>query len=119
VRQQQVVVESLRALVAKAERELPAGHDANYITKYREFKYQETLFDLFAKQYETARLDESREGALIQVIDVATTPEWKSKPKRARIAIATTIAVLFLLAMAVILREIARQLSEPGMRRSP
>ena len=44
----------------------------DYLTKYREFKYQETLFELFARQYEIARVDESREGALIQVVDPAT-----------------------------------------------
>ena len=59
--------------------------DANapdYISKYREFKYQETLFELMAKQYELARVDESREGGLIQVVDRALPAERKSKPKR-------------------------------------
>ena len=44
----------------------------DYVSKYREFKYQETLFELFARQYELARVDESREGALIQVVDSRT-----------------------------------------------
>ena len=47
---------------------------------------------MFARQYELARVDESREGALIQVVDVATPPEYKSKPKRAFIAVAATCA---------------------------
>ena len=54
--------------------------------KYRDFKYNETLFELFAKQYEMAHVDESREGAVIQVLDVAQPPERKSKPKKALIA---------------------------------
>ena len=33
------------------------------------------LFELLAKQYELARIDEAREGALIQVVDPATKPE--------------------------------------------
>jgi len=85
---------------------------ADYVSKYREFKYQETLFDLFAKQYELARVDESREGALIQVVDPATPPERKSKPKRAIITLASMLlAGLALSAWLVFVRrkEIARQ----------
>jgi len=58
------------------------GSGSDYINKYREFKYQEALFELFSKQYEMARLDESRDAALIQVIDPATPPDRKSKPRR-------------------------------------
>lgn len=46
------------------------------------FKYQEALFDLLARQFELARLDEAREAAMIQVVDVATPPELKSSPRR-------------------------------------
>lgn len=53
-----------------------------YVARYREFKYQETLFELFARQLELARSDEAREGPLIQVLDLATAPEVKSRPKR-------------------------------------
>ena len=73
----------------------PTSHGGpDYVSKYREFKYQETLFELFARQYELARVDESREGALIQVVDMAKPPERKSKPKRAITAVATTLARL-------------------------
>lgn len=54
----------------------------DYVGKYRDFKYQETLFELYSKQYELARLDESREGALIQVVDEAQPAERKSFPRR-------------------------------------
>ena len=58
----------------RAERADPpatGGSDSDDIAKYRAFKFQETLFELFAKQYEVARIDESREGAPIQVVEVA------------------------------------------------
>jgi len=58
------------------------GKDGDYIGRYREYKYQETLFDIYVRQFELARLDESREGALIQVVDAALVPDKKSKPKR-------------------------------------
>jgi uncharacterized protein involved in exopolysaccharide biosynthesis len=64
----------------------PATQD--FVTKYREFKYQETVFEVIAKQYEAARVDEAREGQLIQVVDPATPPERKSRPVRSVIALA-------------------------------
>ena len=80
---QQQQVDSLAAQVAKLEGQgQGSGTSGDYVNRYREFKYQETLFDLFARQYESARVDESREGALIQVIDPATPPEKKDWPKR-------------------------------------
>jgi tyrosine-protein kinase Etk/Wzc len=84
---------SLRAQLAKSEKEEPASKDASdYVSRYREFKYQETMFELFLKQFELAKVDESREGAVIQVLDVAQPPERKDKPKKALIAIIATLA---------------------------
>ncbi|GGX16466.1 transport-related membrane protein [Pigmentiphaga litoralis] len=107
-RQAQAELSALRGQLAKAEKAQPAtsasGND--YIAKYREFKYQETLFDLFARQFETAKIDESREGASIQVVDEATPPELKSKPKRATIAVATSLATGFFLLIFVFMRQI-------------
>jgi uncharacterized protein involved in exopolysaccharide biosynthesis len=97
VMQQLAAVTSLRSLLARAEQVSDTAGDTDYIGKYREFKYQETLFDLFARQYELARVDEAREGALVQVIDLASPPDKKSKPKRAVIAMATTVVTALLL----------------------
>jgi uncharacterized protein involved in exopolysaccharide biosynthesis len=88
VRQQQVTLQSLQAELARTERAAPANEGPGYVALYREFKYQETLFDLFARQYELARVDESREGALIQVVDKASPAEKASRPRRARMAAA-------------------------------
>ena len=81
------------------------GARDDYIARYRDFKYQETLFELFARQFEMAKLDESREGATIQVIDPATAPELKSKPKKALIAVLATLATGFLLLLWVFVRQ--------------
>jgi uncharacterized protein involved in exopolysaccharide biosynthesis len=77
----------------------------DYITKYREFKYNETLFELFSKQYEIARIDEGREGATIQIIDTAEPPEHKSKPKKSLVAVITTLATGFALLLFVFVRN--------------
>jgi tyrosine-protein kinase Etk/Wzc len=83
-----------------------AGGD--YIARYRDYKYHETLYELFAKQYEIARVDESREGAVIQVVDAAQPPELKSKPKKAMIAMLATLATGFALLLFVFIRQALR-----------
>lgn len=114
---------NLRAQLAKqdrAEEPLALAKDAketasskgDYVTNYRNFKYYETLYELFAKQYELARVDESREGAVIQVLDAAQPPERKSKPKKALIAIIATLASGFALLLFVFVRQALRNGSQ-------
>lgn len=104
---------SLKAQLAKAEKEEPADKGASdYVSRYREFKYQETMFELFAKQFELAKVDESREGAVIQVLDVAQPPERKGKPKKALIAIIATLASGFALLLFVFVRSAIRNASQ-------
>lgn len=109
---------ALRVELSKAEQSSPAktvGNGAEYITKYRDFKYHETLFELMAKQYELARLDEAREGAVIQVVDAAQPPERKSKPRKAQIALLTTFAVFFMTLLAVFVRlGLRNAAADPG-----
>jgi uncharacterized protein involved in exopolysaccharide biosynthesis len=97
VQQAASALSALRAQLQKLEATDLGGTSA-YVRKFREFKYQETLFELLARQYELARVDESREGALIQVVDVAQPAERKSHPRRALIAGATWFGTLIALA---------------------
>ncbi len=108
VQQAQTMLGALRAQLGKTEATTDLTGGPDYISKFREFKYQETLFELFSRQYELARLDESREGALIQVVDVAKPAERKSKPKRGITAVATSLATLLLLAAFVVTRHFWR-----------
>jgi len=111
-KQAQFELSAMRAQMAKLEAgdSVPVRSDAggDYITKYREFKYFETLFELFSKQYEIARVDESREGAVIQVLDVAVPPELKSKPQKALIALMAWAATGFALLLFVFIRQALR-----------
>jgi uncharacterized protein involved in exopolysaccharide biosynthesis len=45
-------------------------------------KYHETLYELLAKQYEAARIDEAKAAPVIQVVDRAVPPDKKSGPHR-------------------------------------
>ena len=97
---------SLKSQLTKSEKEEPASKDASdYVARYREFKYQETMFELFAKQFELAKVDESREGAVIQVLDIAEPPERKTKPKKAMMVILATLASGFALFLFVFVRS--------------
>ena len=53
-----------------------------YVRRLRDVKYYETIFDILARQFELAKLDEAKEGAIIQVVDPAIVPDRKSFPRR-------------------------------------
>ena len=104
---------SLKSQLTKAEKEEPASQGtSDYVARYREFKYQETMFELFAKQFELAKVDESREGAVIQILDIAEVPELKSKPKKAQIAVITTLASSLALLLFVFIRSGLKSVSQ-------
>lgn len=105
LQQQGALVAALRGQLGRLEQTNDPSASGDYVTKFREYKYQEALFELFARQYEMARVDESREGALIQVVDVATPPEKKSKPRRSLLAAAAGIAAFVLLVLGLMVRH--------------
>jgi uncharacterized protein involved in exopolysaccharide biosynthesis len=53
-----------------------------YMRRVREVKYDEAISEMLTKQLELARIDEAKEGSLIQVIDPAEVPDRKSGPSR-------------------------------------
>ena len=118
-KQAQTELAAMRSQMGSVEKEDPAvgssGGDSDYIAKFRDFKYHETLFELFAKQYEMARVDESREGAVIQVVDVAQPPERKSKPKKALIALVAMLATGLALLLFVFVRQALRNACKDQM----
>lgn len=86
-----------------------------YIRKARDVKYNETLFELLAKQYEIARLDEANNASLIQVLDKAVPPDKNSKPKRILIvALSGLVATVFALLLAFLREARERMLRDPG-----
>ncbi len=76
-----------------------------YLRRFRDVKYYETLFELLAKQYEIARIDEARDATLIQVMDRAVAPEKKSKPWRLLIAVLTALAGVFVAMLWIFVAE--------------
>ena len=101
----------LQAQFAKLQKNQPvaSGKDADYIARYRDFLYYSTLFEMFSKQYVLAKVDEAREGAVMQVVDKAVPPERKSKPKKAMVAALSAVAGGFCLLLFVFIRHSFRQ----------
>jgi uncharacterized protein involved in exopolysaccharide biosynthesis len=104
VAEQQVA--GMRAQLASLERQ--GGGDGNiqvgtgkvpeagleYVRKMRDVKYCETIFELLARQYEAAKLDEAKSAAVIQVLDTAIEPDRQSSPKRGLIVLAASLVAL-------------------------
>jgi len=115
-------LEGMRAQLAKlggsentssGEMILPKGMvpqaGLEYVRKLRDVKYRETIFEIIARQYEIAKLDEAKEGAVIQVVDAAVPPDIRSFPKRGLIMMGATavgfiVGIFAALALAYIKR---------------
>lgn len=75
-----------------------------YVRRYRDTKYYEAIYELIAKQYEAARLDEAREGAVVQVVDPGTVPDLKSSPERTLIVVIVFFSSLLVACGITIIR---------------
>ncbi len=113
--QTQRELEGLRAQLAKlggseegddASLLVPKGRvpeaGLQYVRKLRDVKYYETIFDILARQFELAKLDEAKQGAVIQVVDAAVPPDKRSFPKRSLIVLGA-IVVGFIVGAFVVL----------------
>lgn len=74
----------------------------DYIRAARELKFRETIFELLAKQFEAAKIDEAKDAALIQVVEPAVAPERKSSPKRTLITLLSSFAGFLLGCLAAL-----------------
>lgn len=119
---------ALRAQLAKLERGAGDGDSGSteklsagaveYASKWREVKYQQTLFELLSAQYESARLDEAKEGTVFQVVDPALPPEKPSSPPRLLIVAATAVFFGFVAVVGTVLQDSRRRAFNDPLRSS-
>jgi tyrosine-protein kinase Etk/Wzc len=76
-----------------------------YVRRLRDVKYYETIFDILARQFEIAKLDEAKQGALIQVVDPAIPPDKRSFPQRSIIITGATV-VGFMIGLFIALLQV-------------
>lgn len=79
----------------------------------RDVKYNQMLYEMLAKQYEIARLDEAKDAPIIQVLDKAVEPETKSKPNRTKMVVISSVITFFFALLWVFIREGIRSNREP------
>lgn len=80
------------------------------VQAYRDMKIQEALLEVYIRQFEAAKADESREGPLLQQVDVAKAPERALKPRRGlliAIGFGVSFAMAFVLTVGVFLATAA------------
>lgn len=63
-----------------------------FVRAFRDVKYSEAIFEIMAKQFELAKIEESKDTSNIQQLDIAVPSERKSKPQRALIVALFTVA---------------------------
>jgi len=79
-----------------------ANNGVRNIQLLRDVKYYQMLYELLAKQYEAARLDEAKDSSVIQVLDPAIEPEGRFKPKRTMLVLATGLLAFVLASIVVV-----------------
>ncbi len=85
-----------------------------YLRRFRDLKYYEAIYELLIKGLEVAKLDEAKEGEIVQVVDPAITADRKSSPHRAIIVLASTIVGFFLAVFWIVVRQsVQRTLDVP------
>ena len=114
VRQQEAQRAGLREALGKLESQ---GGDAAfsngkapeqvqaYARALRDVKYAETLLEMLLRQREAARMDESREATVIQVVDTAVVPDTRIAPRRSLIVLFGTLLTMSLAIGFLLLRE--------------
>ena len=100
---------------AKSENaQVSRGSGIETLGLLRDVKYYETVYDLLAKQYELAKIDEAKDSAIVQVIDKAIEPDEKSKPRRSVFVLLYAFAALFVgIVWAVVREGMARAKADP------
>jgi tyrosine-protein kinase Etk/Wzc len=88
-----------------------------YLRKQREFKYQQVLYDVLMKQYEAARLEETKDSVTLKIVSTAISPEKVYKPKWVLVTIIMTGIALFLGIFAAFVVEAVHRLSSSPAQR--
>lgn len=75
---------------------------------YQSPSVRDAIIQNLIRQFETTRIEEQQPNPSITQVDIAKPPELKSGPKKALIAVITTLATGFLLLLYVFVRQALR-----------
>lgn len=88
-----------------------------YLRNLRDLRYNEALLELLLKNLEAAKLDEAREGNLVQTVDPATPPDMKYGPHRS-FFLAGGLVLGFLLSSAWVMIQRGAAEARSGLDRA-
>lgn len=100
VRRLRAQLAALRQQLAKMETGMVAisrtdtSHGATYLSRLQAYTQQERLYDAILQQVDVARIEEAREGALVQVLDPAQVPTHATAPRIVRMAVLSAVVGL-------------------------
>jgi uncharacterized protein involved in exopolysaccharide biosynthesis len=98
-------VEGSNPLAATTKGDAPGNSGLDNLGRLRDVKYYEFLYEMLAKQYELAKIDEAKDATIVQVMDKAIEPDRKSKPSRLLIVLLLTFAAILISILWVFIRE--------------
>ena len=107
-------IEGSSPVTAVGKGEASGSSGLDNLGRLRDVKYYEFLYELLAKQFELAKIDEAKDATVVQVMDKAVEPDHKSKPRRSLIVVLTAITASFTSILWVFLYEaVAKLLVNP------
>src|SRR6266508_4174550 len=100
-------IEGSSPIGAVARGDVSGNSGLDNLGRLRDVKYYEFLYELLAKQYELAKIDEAKDATVVQVMDKAIEPDRKSKPKRTLIVLLSMFVALFVSILWAFVQEAA------------
>ena len=80
-----------------------------YARRLRDLKYAETINQLLTQQYQMAKVEESQNAPILQILDVAIPPEQRSSPERTQMVLMAIVASGFAMCLLAFVLEAKRQ----------
>ena len=119
-----VTIQEMRVQLARLKRDNPEDPQGNssiittskvpeagleYARRLRDLKYAETISQLLAQQYQLAKVSESQNAPILQVLDIAIAPEQRTSPKRKQMVLMAIAASGVAMCLLVFLLEAKNQ----------
>ena len=83
-----------------------------YARRLRDLKFAETINQLLAQQYQVAKVEETQNAPILQVLDVAIPPEQRTSPNRTQMVLMAMVGSAFAVCLLAFVLEAKHQAEE-------
>lgn len=87
-----------------------------YLRLYRDIEIYSSMLEFIIPMYEQAKFEEQKDMPILQIIDHAKPPEVKSYPRRGVFSVLITIAILAIIFIYLIMREVFERSENPKVQ---